>query len=438
MLSLQSNNFISVLRTTCGNGKQPLQQLDWSAMAQIARAQSLTALFHEGARQYDEFASWDASERQRLQAETMACVVGQMQRTQRFLELYQKLLAAGLRPVVLKGILCRRLYGPLADYRPSCDEDLYVPPEQIAAAHEVLQQNGWQMTSHPESLTVPETLQVIGYEDEQGILPLEVHPTWAGTGSPRQDAENACFAGADERAVVVEVEGIPLLSLEPTDHYLYLFLHLAKHFELAGVGLRQIIDLAQFQRAHGDQIDWRRVRREIRELSSPGLHADAMQVARQLGFEVRELFRPVDPDRLLDDCLTGGVFGFAREGHGRGAILSIAARYPTKVSRLRRLVAPSVSQLQDGRPWLVGRPWLLPVAWAQRAGRLMFDGKWSRITAGALKEAYQRLELLHRYGLAAGEQAVQQPAQDGGTITNNPSEQGGHDQHDQTSEGTRS
>ena len=398
---------------------------------QDTRAQSLTALFHEGARQYDEFASWDASERQQLQAETMACVVGQMQRDQRFLELYQKLLSAGMRPIVLKGILCRKLYGPLADYRPSCDEDLYVPPEQIAMANEVLQQNGWQMTSHPESLAVPETLQMIGYEDEQSVLPLEVHPTWAGTGSPRQDAENACFAGADERAVVVEVEGIPLLSLEPTDHYLYLFLHLAKHFELAGVGLRQIIDLAQLQRAYGDQVDWRRVRKEIRELSSPGLHADAMQIARKLGFEVRELFHPVDPDRLLDDCLKGGVFGFAREGHGRGAILSIAARYPTKASRLRRLVAPSVSQLQDGRPWLVGRPWLLPVAWAQRAGRLAFDSKWSRITVGALKEAYQRLELLRGYGLLTGERTDGMPLQDGGTITDDPLEQG-NDQHDQT------
>ena len=386
----------------CGNGKRSLSQPDWSKLAQYARTQSLTALFCVGACQYDEFTSWDATERQKLQLETIAGVAAQAQRTQRFLALYQELTSADLHPIVLKGILCRYLYGELADYRPSCDEDLYVPPEQMARTDEVLRQNGWRMTSHPESLAHPEKLQVIGYEDTAGILPLEIHPTWSGTGSPQQVKENARFAGADERATTVEIEGVPLLSLNATDHYLYLCLHLVKHFEIAGVGLRQILDLAQFQRAFADQIDWRQIRKDIQALSSPGLYADVMALAQRLGFKVDEMFHQVEPDRLLEDCLEGGVFGSARPGHGRGAILSIAARYPSGASRAQRLLLPSVAQLQDGRPWLVGRPWLLPVAWVQRAGRLLFDGKWSRITLGSLKEARQRLKLLRRYGLLTG------------------------------------
>ena len=402
MSNLQMDNFISVLRVACGNGRQPLHQPDWQTLVRYARTQSVTSLFYVGACQYDEFASWDDAERQKLQLETIAGVAAQAQRTQRFLALYQELISADLRPIVLKGILCRNLYGELADYRPSCDEDFYVPPEQIAKADEVLKQNVWRMTSHPESLAHPEKLQVIGYEDTAGILPLEIHPTWSGTGSPQQAKENARFAGADERAITVEIGGVPLLSLNATDHYLYLYLHLVKHFEIAGVGLRQILDLAQFQRAFADQIDWRQIRKDIQTLSSSGLYADAMALAQQLGFEADGMFRQVDPDRLLEDCLEGGVFGSARPGRGRGAILSIAARYPSGASRVQRLLLPSVKQLQDGRPWLVGRPWLLPVAWAQRAGRLLFDSKWSRITLGSLKEARQRLKLLRRYGLLTG------------------------------------
>ena len=404
MAKVQGNNLISILSAACGNDKQPLHQPDWPALVKFARTQSLTALFYVGACQYDEFASWDAAEYQKLQLETIVDVAAQAQRTQRFLALYQELIAAGLRPIVLKGILCRNLYGELADYRPSCDEDLYIPPTQMAKADEVLKQNGWRMTSHPESLDHPEKLQVIGYEDSAGILPLEIHPTWSGTGSPQQAKEKARFAGADERAITVEIEGVPLLSLNATDHYLYLYLHLVKHFEIAGVGLRQILDLAQFQRALAGQIDWRQIRKDIQALSSPGLYADVMALAQRLGFKVDGMFRQVEPDRLLEDCLEGGVFGSARPGHGRGAILSIAARYPSGTSRAQRLLFPSVAQLQDGRPWLVGRPWLLPVAWAQRAGRLLFDSKWSRITLGSLKEARLRLKLLRQYGLLAGKQ----------------------------------
>lgn len=402
MKANQIVNFFSILKTVCCNDIQPLSQPDWQTLVQGARAQSLTSLFYVGACHYDEFASWDAVECQKLQLETIAGVAAQAQRTQRFLALYQELIAADLRPIVLKGILCRNLYGELADYRPSCDEDLYISSEHMAKADEVLRQNGWRMTSHPESLDYPETLQVISYEDATGILPLEIHPTWSGTGSPQQAMENARFAGANERAITVEIEGVPLLSLNATDHYLYLYLHLVKHFEIAGVGLRQILDLAQFQRAFEDQIDWRQVRRDIQTLSSPGLYADVMALAKRLGFEVNGMFRQVDPDRLLEDCLEGGVFGSARSGQGRGAILSIAARYPSGASRVQRLLFPSVAQLQDGRPWLVGRPWLLPVAWVQRAGRLLFDSKWSRITLGSLEEARQRLKLLRRYGLLTG------------------------------------
>lgn len=397
--NFQVDNLISVMRTACSNGKQPLSQPDWKTLAQYARAQSLTALFYVGACRYDEFASWDDAERQKLQIETIAGVAAQTQRTQRFLSLYQELTSAGLCPIVLKGILCRILYGELAEYRPSCDEDLYIPPEQMTKADEVLKQNGWRMISHPESLDHPEKLQVIGYEDSAGILPLEIHPTWSGTGSPQQARENERFAGANERVITIEIEGVPLLSLDATDHYLFLYLHLVKHFEIAGVGLRQMLDLAQFQRAFANEIDWKQVRKDIQALSSPGLYADVMAVAQRLGFEVDGMFRQVDPDRLLEDCLEGGVFGSARPGRGRGAILSIAARYPSGASRVQRLLLPSVSQLQDGRPWLVGHPWLLPVAWVQRAGRLLFDSKWSRITLGSLKEARQRLKLLRRYGL---------------------------------------
>ena len=200
--------------------------------------------------------------------------------------------------------------------------------------------------------------------------------------------------------MVVEVDGVALHTLGYTDHYLYLFLHLAKHFSNGGVGVRQICDLMQFQRAYGGQIDWPEVRRAVQELSFPGLYADVVAIGGRLGFEADPMFPSVQPDQLLLDSLEGGVYGFDREGGGRGNVLNVAAQYPTRFQRLQRLLFPSVSQLVDGRPWLKRRPWLLPVAWVQRAGLLFFDSKHhSRITGKALKSAYGRLGLLRGYGM---------------------------------------
>ena len=399
---LQADNFIAILRTACGNGPTPLHSPDWETLARMAQIHSLNALFYTGAVQYREFEACPAALRAKWQADTIAVVARQAQRTELFLQLYAALTAAGLRPLVLKGIVCRQLYGGLADYRPSCDEDLYIPPGQVARCREVLARNGWQLTSHEASLEVADHLQEIAFDDAGRQLHIELHPSLFGRERPGQRQASDYFRGIEQRAVRVEVSGVPLETLGYTDHYMYLFLHLAKHLAGGGVGIRQIIDLMQFEKAYGEQIDWQEIRRAIPALSSSGVYGDVTELGRRLGFAPRTLFEPVQPDRLLADSLEGGVYGHDREGHGRGTVLTLAAQYPTRLGRLRRLFFPSAQQLLAGRPWLEKRPWLLPAAWVQRAGRLVFNGERSRVTGKSLWVAYQRLDLLRGYGLVPG------------------------------------
>lgn len=74
-----------------------------------------------------------------------------------------------------------------------------------------------------------------------------------------------------------------LYTLNFIDQYIYLFLHLAKHFANSGMGAWQIIDLMQFACAYDDQIDWTEVQRAVRGFSSPGLYADVVKIGRHLG-----------------------------------------------------------------------------------------------------------------------------------------------------------
>lgn len=396
----QVDNFIKIIQVALGDDPQPLDQPDWDTLIDYAKAQSLAAIFYQGAVRQPSFTQYPAEKRAELQQETIVTVASQAMRTQRFLDLYQQLTAASLHPIVLKGILCRQLYGPLADYRPSCDEDLYLPPKEIASCHTLLEQAGWKLESHPASLDVPEKLQVISYQDTQNILHLEIHPTFFGTGNRRQKLLNRYFFRAAGHCVSVPVDGVALTALGPTEHYLYLFLHFAKHLCDAGAGIRQIIDMMLFQQVYREDIRWDEVQKVIRTLSSPGLYADVMAIGLRLGYAPEPMFREVDPQKLLADIFDGGVFGHARPAHGRGSVLTIAAQYGSAAARWQRLLFPSVQQLEDGRPWLSDKPWLLPVAWAQRVGRLLHsDGKRSRVTLKSLREAQRRTKLLRSYGL---------------------------------------
>ena len=68
---------------------------------------------------------------------TMRDVMMQMQRTDGFLRIYQKICETGVRPLVVKGIICRNLYEK-SDYRVSSDEDILVRKEDFAVCDAIL------------------------------------------------------------------------------------------------------------------------------------------------------------------------------------------------------------------------------------------------------------------------------------------------------------
>lgn len=68
---------------------------------------------------------------QRLALETMSIVAGQARRTEAFISLYSKFVNEDIHPIVIKGIICRQLYGDLCDHRPSSDEDILVKNQSL-------------------------------------------------------------------------------------------------------------------------------------------------------------------------------------------------------------------------------------------------------------------------------------------------------------------
>ena len=174
----QANNFIAILRTALGNGQVPLEHPDWDKLAEWADLQSLTALFYTGACQFQEFAQWDGTKRQKLQRETIAGVVAQSTRTELFLDVYRSLLEKGQKPLVLKGVVVRQLYGELSDYRPSCDEDLYVRPEEAIPCRRELENLGFRITVPEDERKLSDPFQEVSLDHSSGMLHVELHPNF--------------------------------------------------------------------------------------------------------------------------------------------------------------------------------------------------------------------------------------------------------------------
>lgn len=395
----QANNFIGILRTALGNGQVPLEHPDWDKLAEWADLQSLTALFYTGACQFREFAQWDGTKRQKLQRETIAGVVAQSTRTELFLDVYRSLLEKGQKPLVLKGVVVRQLYGELSDYRPSCDEDLYVRPEEAIPCRRELENLGFRITVPEEERKLSDPFQEVSLDHSSGMLHVELHPNFFERSREDLRLSNRYYQKAHDTAVPIHTGGTTLWTLDETHHFLYLFLHLAKHFKGAGVGLKQMLDLMAADRAWRDKIDWSLVRGAVSELRCGMLYGDVTALGKQLGFSPKELFPSLRPELLLADSLEGGVYGHSDPTRTYGAIISSAAINGGERISLFRALFPTYGYMTRMWGLLEQYPWLLPVGYAKRFYKFFVKRRDGAMALPAIQKGQERTKLLQEYGI---------------------------------------
>ncbi len=337
----------------------------------------------------------------RYRAATMHSVMLQTQKTAEFLPVLAELREAGVQPLVVKGIICRRLY-PYPDQRFSSDEDVWILPENFPVGHEILERCG-MTTKDPDS-----TDYELPYFSRSGAMYLEIHRSLFSPESPVFGSMNRFFDEASGRAIVVE--GVPTLC--HTDHLLYLICHAFKHFVHSGFGLRQVCDLILFANAYGREVDWLYILDCCRRFRGERFAAALFAIGEAyLGFEAEQAGYPeqwrsisVEIMPMLRDLLCAGVYGSADMSRQHSSTITLnAVADQTRGKRpggLLRTVFPSAKALSGSYPYLKDTPMLLPIAWAQR---LVKYGKESGTPDNRATESIrlgrERLELLRQYGI---------------------------------------
>ena len=197
---------------------------DWQALFVLATQQMALPMVYGTTRALPGFQAQLEEFRQEVRRQTMGQTAAQIRRTQAFAAVYQELLIQGIRPVVVKGLVCRELY-PTPEQRISGDEDLLLDPESFCCCVELLKQRGMELVSGGETPEGDAALL-----DRKTGLYLELHPDR----TTKQDVGNGglerFFERAADRAIPLQCAGITVYTLPRTQHMLYLILHAFKHF----------------------------------------------------------------------------------------------------------------------------------------------------------------------------------------------------------------
>jgi len=382
----------------------PLDAADAEPLFRAAEIHSVLPLVAEAVYRRQEFKGGDAMKD--AQSRSVQRVIRQITQENEFLSLLEDLQQRGYDPLVIKGMVCRTLY-PKPYLRPSVDEDLLVPASDFSAYVRLLAELS-MFADQPDA--DPEEAFELSFHKENSPLYVEVHKSLF---APDSDAYSDCnrpFDGALAGAASITIQDLRVRTLAPTDHLLYLILHAFKHFLHSGFGIRYVCDIALFAEHYRDELDMEHVVTECEKLRAGQFAAAICRIGtKYLGMDpaaVPEVWREmaVDETPLLEDILTGGLYGVADENRLHSGNITLNARASGHGGSVWKAIFPSAEYLRWRFPYAQKSVLLLPIAWAHRI--LLYlkrSTKGTNVSAAAsVRIGQERVRMMKYYGIIEG------------------------------------
>ena len=333
--------------------------------------------------------------------------VYQAQRSGDFVLLYQKMNEASLKPLVMKGIICRNLY-ETPELRPSTDEDMLIFPWQIEKYHEFLTSNGFRLMDADTDI---EKADEVSYQNDENHLYLEVHKYLFPLEDKAYGSLNSLFSVLEER-VTETIYHVPIRTFGYTDHLLYMVCHAYKHVLYSGIGIRQICDIGLFAEKHHDSIDWERM------FTSCGIFRMSDFLGAILNICINDLGIELNPDDfskyydlskvdegpLLEDILSGGLYGVSDEDRLHSSTMTLevvsAQREGRRAKGLIKSLFPGRAYMETKFPYLKTKRWMLPVAYFHRTQQYLSKSSKSRVNpTKTIEIGNNRIKLLKKYNI---------------------------------------
>lgn len=400
-MNLFEKDFIAILKNAV-HASDALVQLavtDWKAVFAVASNQNLLPIIYNVADGYSGFKKFDEAHPEYMM-NTVRSLSRQVKNTAEFLSLYRNFINAGLSPIVVKGITCRLLYGDLQDFRPSGDEDILIDKKDFEAISAVCYSCGYKTKDATDKNL--SAIQEVTFSNEDMGLTIELHLNPFGVDNQIRAKMNSWFKDSFSTTETIEVDGVKLRVLSPTNNLLFLLFHAFKHFLSAGMGIRMALDILLCMEKCQEHIDWEYLKDALEDVKATSFKSDLIAVGNKyLGFNlcIEGLNSSTSPDELLDDMLRMGAFGIGSQvdvDASRFTKATIEGKSNSKIADTLHLVFPSWDQWKGFHPYLVDKPWMLPVEWCKRVGRYL--KKRDRVNfSESRKVADRRIELIKKY-----------------------------------------
>lgn len=255
---------------------------------------------------------------------------------------------AGIRYLCLKGIVMRKLY-PSRGMREMADQDIFYDAGQREKLMTLMKERGYEYDPGSERCFHDVFRKSPNYM-------FEMHKTIVDSSL----SESSYYETVWDRAVKNE-DGMYGYHMTWEDFYIYQMIHLKKHYERCGAGVKMMADLYVLYRLKKNDMDWKYVKGELQKL-------DAAEFSRERMLNVLWMFGTEEEKELAEtemtkqkmtdqihDIIRSGAYGTVRIGYEkRIKNAGGKARY------LYNRVFMPYEEMKRGMPFVENRRWLCP------------------------------------------------------------------------------
>ncbi len=241
------------------------------------------------------------------------------------------LSSSGVRVLPVKGYILKNDY-PVPAMRSMTDVDIIYDAQKKQQVKEVFTQQGY---------TLSETGGELNFT-KGDIFHYELHASKEGS-----DATNhTCFSDILSRAVYTD--GSLVGSLSNEDFYIFILNHLAKHFTSGGAGVRMVMDVYVFCKAHYEELNKTYLHTELKKLGLLKFE----KIIRNLAFNWFSGGAPSTDSYLADYILCANTFGITRDAFIQSAIKEErrTGKKSTPAKAFRRKIFPPYKHIAEVYP----------------------------------------------------------------------------------------
>lgn len=282
--------------------------------------------------------------------------------------------AAGIDYMPLKGASLKRLY-PSSEMRMMSDIDILIKEAQYTQIKEILVSHGFN--------ELAETDHELIWKDANGIA-VELHKRLI----PSYNKAYSRYYNNVWDNVIASERFPHRFSMRREDEYIYLLMHIAKHYRDGGIGIRHISDIFVFKR-HYPELDGEYIHRELEKtgLNRFNDNINALVDTWFYGKASTEL-----TEHITARIIESGSYGNREKGDAAAAARANAEASSissAKRKRLLNLIFMPYSSMKKKYSVLNRFPFLLPIMWPVRWVSAIFQHR------GNVVRQYERLNSIN-------------------------------------------